>query len=204
MALEPQPGHEDLLARVQTGDEDAFLTLYRHYQGPIFRFATHMTGSAALAEDVVQEVFLVLMREDLGFRPELGTLGCYLFGIARKLVLRQLDRNRRNVALEADVEEFPVPAAATHADPLADLTRREGLEALRRAVGGLPRRYREVVVLCDLEEVDYAEAALVLACPIGTIRSRLHRARALLHEKLSLERSPRPSVGALRPLRSLI
>ena len=67
----------------------------------------------------------------------------------------------------------------------------------------LPPRYREVVVLCDLEEVDYAEAAFVLACPVGTVRSRLHRARALLLEKLHQDHRPKP-LGALDPARSLI
>lgn len=164
----------------------------------------HVTGSAALAEDIVQEVFLALIRGDLGYRPERGSLGSYLLGVARKLVLRYLDGSRRNVALDGDLEEVPAPELAMNRDPLADLTLREGLEALRRAVAALPRRYREVVALCDLEEIDYAEVALILGCPIGTVRSRLHRARALLHEKLSLERSPRPSVGALKPLRNAI
>lgn len=204
MALDSQQSHDDLLVRSRAGDEDAFLALYRSYQAPIFRFALHMSGSAAVAEDVVQEVFLALMREDFGYRPARGTLGGYLFGMARKLVLRYLERGRRSVGLDPDPEGVPIAGLAVDADPLADLTLREGLEALRRAVWALPRRYREVVVLCDLEEVDYAEAAMVLGCPIGTVRSRLHRARALLHEKLTLERSPRPPVGALKPLRNLI
>ena len=84
-----------------------------------------------------------------------------------------------------------------------DLTRREGLETLRRAVQALPRRYREVVVLCDLEEVDYADAAVALGCPIGTVRSRLHRARGLLLEKLSPERNSRQAVSSLKPMRCL-
>lgn len=204
MAFQSQPAHDDLFARLQAGDEDAFVALYRLHQGPIFRFALHVTGSAALAEDIVQEVFMALIRGDLGYRPERGSLGCYLLGVARKLVLRHLDGSRRSVALDGDLEEVLAPEPTVDRDPLADLTRREGLEALRKAVTALPRRYREVVVLCDLEEVDYAEVALVLGCPIGTVRSRLHRARALLHEKLSLERGPRPSVGALKPLRNLI
>jgi RNA polymerase sigma-70 factor (ECF subfamily) len=83
------------------------------------------------------------------------------------------------------------------------LTHREGIAALRRAVQALPRRYREVVVLCDLEEVDYADAAVVLSCPIGTVRSRLHRARGLLLDKLNQERNPRQAVGGLKPARCL-
>jgi RNA polymerase sigma-70 factor (ECF subfamily) len=106
------------------------------------------------------------------------------------------------VALDTSDDEGGPELAVTD-DPLIDLTQREGIEALRRAVRALPRRYREVVVLCDLEEVDYADAASALGCPIGTVRSRLHRARALLLEKLTQERAPRTSVKMLRAVRCL-
>ena len=75
--------------------------------------------------------------------------------------------------------------AAVHPDPLAELTRGERVEMLRRAVIALPVRYREVVVLCDLEELTYAEAADALGCAIGTVRSRLHRARTMLAARLA-------------------
>jgi RNA polymerase sigma-70 factor (ECF subfamily) len=108
------------------------------------------------------------------------------------------------VALETDLESSALPELMANGDPLAELIDREGIEALRRSVLALPRRYREVVVLCDLEEVDYGEAALVLGCPIGTVRSRLHRARALLLEKLSQRWHHRPGAIALKPIRCLI
>jgi RNA polymerase sigma-70 factor (ECF subfamily) len=193
---------DELLIRSHSGDEQAFVSLYRRRQGGIFRFALHMSGSEAAAEDITQEVFLALLREQEGYDPRRGTVSAYLFGIARKLVLRHLDRSRLDVALEIDDENAPEAVAGM--DPLIDLTRREGLEALRRAVLALPRRYREVVVLCDLEEMDYAAAAISLACPVGTVRSRLHRARALLFEKLQQDRNSRPVAAALNPARCLI
>jgi RNA polymerase sigma-70 factor (ECF subfamily) len=104
--------------------------------------------------------------------------------------------------LDGEVEEGGLAQLTVTDDPLIDLTRREGIETLRRAVQALPRRYREVVVLCDLEEVDYADAAVALGCPIGTVRSRLHRARGLLLEKLR-ERSPRHAVNGWKPVRCL-
>jgi RNA polymerase sigma-70 factor (ECF subfamily) len=113
-----------------------------------------------------------------------------------------VDRTRGDVALDAESEEMALSQLAVTDDPLIDLTRREGIENLRRAVQALPRRYREVVVLCDLEEVDYADAAIALGCPIGTVRSRLHRARALLLEKLTTERSPRRTI-AWKPVRCM-
>ena len=181
-----------------------FRSLYRRRQGAIYRFAMHMSGSATAAEDITQEVFLALLRQGCGFDPERGTLSGYLFGIARKLVLRTLERSRADVALENEADDVPSLELAVIDDPLIDLTRREGIEALRRAVMALPRRYREVVLLCDLEELDYADAAVVLGCPIGTVRSRMHRARALLFEKLNQDRNPRLAVGPWKPMRVAI
>ncbi len=201
MARSRQDTDEDLLLQMRSGDEEAFVELYRRRQGAIYRFALHVTGSRTLAEDITQDVFLALIRDDCGYDPERGTLSGYLFGIARKLVLRNLERTRADVALDANSDEGGSPELAACTDPLAELTQGEGIAALRRAVLALPRRYREVVVLCDLEEVDYADAASVLGCPIGTVRSRLHRARALLLEKLNQERRSRPPLGAWKPVR---
>jgi len=202
MTETPAETDDELLLRMRSGDEQAFSDLYRRRQAAIYRFALHMSGSAATAEDVIQEVFLALIRDDCGYDPERGTLAGYLFGIARKQVLRQLERRRTDVALDGDGDDAVLPQPAASADQLAILTRREGIAALRRAVQTLPPRYREVVVLCDLEEVDYTEAAFVLSCPVGTVRSRLHRARALLLEKLYQEHHPR--LGALDPAGSAI
>jgi RNA polymerase sigma-70 factor (ECF subfamily) len=204
MTSAPLETDDELLLRVQRGDEEAFLALYRRRQAGLFRFVLHMSGSLPMAEDVTQEVFLALLRQDCGYDPDRGTLSGYLFGIARNLVLRQLERGRADVTLDSDAEDIGRPELAILDDPLLDLTRREGIDALRRAVQTLPRRYREVVVLCDLEEVDYADAAAALGCPIGTVRSRLHRARGLLLEKLQQERNPRPALGALKPVRCLL
>jgi RNA polymerase sigma-70 factor (ECF subfamily) len=204
MAQHSSQTDDELLFRLRNGDEQAFAALYRRRQGAIYRFAMHMSGSPAAAEDITQEVFLALLREECGYDGERGTLSGYLFGIARKLVLRNLERGRADVPLEPDSDEVAPRELAVIDDPLAGLTRHEAIEALRRAVFALPRRYREVVVLCDLEELDYAEAAVVLGCPIGTIRSRMHRARALLLEKLNQERKPRLAVDDWKPMRYAI
>jgi RNA polymerase sigma-70 factor (ECF subfamily) len=203
MTPNPPETDDELLFRIQSGDEEAFVSLYRRRQAALYRFALHMSGSLTVAEDVTQEVFLALLREGCGFDPERGTLSGYLFGIARKLVLRNVERGRSDVPLENDFDDSALPELAVHDDPLVELTHREGIEALRRAVQALPRRYREVVVLCDLEEVDYADAAVALGCPIGTVRSRLHRARGLLLDKLNQERNLRQAVGSLKPVRCL-
>src|SRR6266496_5693063 len=91
---------DDLLLHIQSGDEQAFMHLYQRRQAALYRFVLHMSGSATVAEDVTQEVFLALLREGCGYDAERGTLSGYLFGIARKLVLRHLERGRPDTALE--------------------------------------------------------------------------------------------------------
>ena len=195
---------ESLLTRMRSGDEDAFVTLYRRRQGGLYRFALNMSGSAAVAEDVTQEVFLALIREECGFDPVRGSLSGYLYGIARKLVLRHIERGRFDTELLSGIDDSTVPELAVVDDPLMEITHRESIDGLRRAVLALPRRYREVVVLCDLEEVDYSDAAQVLGCPIGTVRSRLHRARALLLDKLQVSHPAPVADQSRKAIRCLV
>jgi RNA polymerase sigma-70 factor (ECF subfamily) len=170
---------EKLLERMLEGDEEAFTALYRRRQGPVYRFALHMTGSAAIAEDVTQEVFLALIENGRRFDGTRGPLLSFLYGIARNRVLRRIEKERAAESVSA-AEEY-----AGREDLLEDLTRRETVEQVRRAVLSLPEAYREAVVLCDLENTSYEDAAAVLECPVGTVRSRLSRGRAMLAQKLA-------------------
>jgi RNA polymerase sigma-70 factor, ECF subfamily len=170
-----------LLERVRQGDETAFSTLYERHQRAIYRYAMHMCGPGA-ADDVVQETFLVLIREGRGYRREKGTVAAYLFGIARHHVLKHCGLRIADCGLENTEVVSP------QTSPLEDLQRSEATSLVREAIRTLPAAYREVGVLCELQEMDYADAAAVLECPIGTVRSRLHRARALLTQKLASRR----------------
>jgi RNA polymerase sigma-70 factor (ECF subfamily) len=118
-------------------------------------------------------------------RYEAGRSGvvAWLCGIARNHARRRLERDRSTVPLDDERGEVDLPAVCVH--PLEDLTRAEGIASLRKAILTLPLRYREVVVLCDLQELSYAGAADALGCAVGTVRSRLHRGRALLASKLA-------------------
>jgi RNA polymerase sigma-70 factor (ECF subfamily) len=190
----------DLLRLVVAGDEAAFTALYRRRQAGVYRFALQMSGSRTIAEDVTQEVFIVLMREAGRYDPNRGSLAAYLYGIARNHVLRRIDQDRLLVQLVDSAEDGDVitPAAMiTEGDPLDDLTRNEVVRTVRNSILALPPHYREVVVLCDLHEMSYTEAASAVGCAVGTVRSRLHRARALLVEKLRAARDRnRPSEEA--------
>ena len=183
MAALDNPTDENLLHRVAAGDRDAMSALFRRRQQNVFRFALHLTGSAAVADDVTQDVFVAIIRDAGRFEAGRSTVVAWLCGIARNFVRRRMAADRDIDPLEEDAIEI----AASGVDPLGDLTQSERLEALRRAVLSLPWRYREAVVLCDLQEMSYDEAAGALGCPVGTVRSRLHRGRALLTAKMQAE-----------------
>lgn len=171
---------EQLLRWSATGDEEAFAALYRRRQGGVYRFALHFSGRPDIAEEVTQEVFLTLIREPDRFDASRGSLSSFLLGVARNHLLRLLDRDRCYVPVDEETSE----SSAEDGNILGRLTREEAIGAVRQAVLTLPHAYREAVVLCDLEEVSYAEAAQLLGIPVGTVRSRLNRARGLLLEKL--------------------
>lgn len=168
-----------------SGDEDALATLYRRRHAGIYRFTLQMSGSPALSEDVTQEVFMILMRDGMSYDAARGSLSAFLFGVARNLMRQRQGREQFYVSMDDDSGEGTVADGfrAEHS-PLDELSRGETIDSVRRAVLSLPQRYREVVVLCELQEMSYAEAASVLDCAIGTVRSRLHRARAMLIEKM--------------------
>lgn len=185
------------MRRVAAGDEQAFTELYRSYQGLVYRFAMQMSGNSMIAEEATQEVFLALIHQAAGFDPSRGRLSSWLYGIARNKVLRQLNPRSGWLDLDAGEEagELALPAELIASfDPIESLTQKEQSAALREAIVSLPPHYREAVVLCDLNEMSYAEAALVTGCAVGTVRSRLHRARALLQGKLAARR-PAPAAG---------
>src|SRR3954468_21306455 len=108
---------EKLLGRALKGDEEAFTALYRRRQSPVYRFALHMTGSMAVAEDVVQEVFLALLQSGRRFDPSRGTLLSFLYGIARNRILQRIGKDR---AAEPVCAAEDVPDGE---DVLEDLTR---------------------------------------------------------------------------------
>lgn len=173
---------DELVRLVAAGDRTAFATLFRRRQSDVYRFALHLSGEPSVADDVTQETFLTVMREAWRYLPGRGSAAAWLCGIARNHARRRLERDQRLVAMGDGGERAGEPGPG---DPLADLTRAENIEAIRRAVLGLPLPYREAIVACDLQEMSYADAAVALGCAVGTVRSRLHRGRALLVARLS-------------------
>lgn len=165
---------EELFRQMKAGNRDAFAELYERREPALYRYAMHMCGSPAAAEEIAQEVFVQLMAAATRFDERRGCLEAWMFGVARNLV--------RAYRRRGPVEE-PVDSAFEH-DILGGLINSQNVSALRDAISQLPDGYREAVVLCDLEERNYDEAARIMNCPIGTVRSRLHRARGLLATRL--------------------
>ena len=198
---------EALLRRAAAGDEDAFRSLYRQLSGAIYRFALHMSGNEGVAEEVVQEVFLVLVRDPGRYDAGRATLKAFLYGVARNHTLRALEKENRfrpfaEPGNDAEGELQGSAISDPAADAGEDLLRREEIGRVRRAVLALPPVYREAVVLCDLQEMSYEEAARALACAPGTLRSRLHRGREMLAARLrATERKVAPAAEGLRLVR---
>jgi RNA polymerase sigma-70 factor, ECF subfamily len=181
MNLKSELNDSELLRLMLAGDEEAFALLYRRRQGGIYRFAAQMSGSDSIGDDITQEVFLFLMREGHTFDSSKGTLSAFLLGVARMYVRRRLKAEQRLELLGNTLDDDDAPfSPQSDMCPLEDLTRAETIESVRKAILSLPEKHREVIVLCELQGVSYAETAEILGCAIGTVRSRLHRARAQL------------------------
>jgi RNA polymerase sigma-70 factor (ECF subfamily) len=161
-----------LLGEIAAGDEQAFIELYRRRHQDIYRFVFAMAKSRSFAQDVTQEVFLNVLENACRFDAAKGTVRAWLFGCARHVTLDRLRLERRWT------DEMPPEGIAPDGDErlLAD----QRIERLHAAIVRLPIEYREALVLCELHELSYAETAATLGCPVGTVRSRLHRGRALL------------------------
>jgi RNA polymerase sigma-70 factor, ECF subfamily len=213
MADNLEPRDIELMRRLSSGEEGAFLEFYRRHQGGVFRYAVHMTGRPEAAADVVQETFLTLMRQAGKFDEEKGEPASFLYGIARNHVRKFHEKEGRYVSFTEESGNGDGPiwkelggnhnGNGHHAQNGADaetvveaLERAEAVQRLREAVLTLPEHYREPVTLCDLEGKSYSEVSVLLACPVGTVRSRLNRARSILLEKLRPSRVRPRALGA--------
>ena len=168
---------EELYRLTRKGNQQAFAELYERREPALYRYALHMSGSRQIAEEVTHEAFLQLISPEARFDPRRGSLEAYLYGMARNLI--RVSQRHQHAEPSGD-------PAGEH-DILGDLINNERMSALYAALRELPDPYRDAVILCDLEERSYEDAARLMGCPVGTIRSRVHRARALLAAKLKAE-----------------
>lgn len=187
--------------RFRRGDRDALAELYDEHAQVLYRYALRVTGDWAEAEDVVSATFLEAWRGREGVRPDGDSLRPWLLGIATNIMRRNARaRRRRDIALARIPERGSIPDFAD--DLVAHLADTEQLRAAHAALARLRRRDREVFTLVVWAGLDYAAAAEALGVPVGTVRSRLSRARTRLRELADTEaraaRSQTPRTGAER------
>ena len=176
---------DELLQRMQRGDSASFTSLYQRHQQRVYRFALMYSGADGVAADVTQEVFMQLI-DNHSYDPAQGQLAGYLLGMARNLLRRHRRDAQRFETLDSDDDSKLGPALIDEREPSLIVSRVQQHVDLRAAIIALPAHYREVMILCGLEELDYQAAARVLQVPIGTVRSRLNRARKALAAALTV------------------
>jgi RNA polymerase sigma-70 factor (ECF subfamily) len=203
----------ELVRRLHQGDATAAHLLYETYGAALLRFGVALCGNRQTAEDVVHDTFVELLRYPMRFDPTRGSLSSYLYAIARHRLARVARVARRQAELNVD-ESASEDLSLQEGEPLSasvptiaardlitegDAERAHIIEQVRVAVLDLPLIHREVIALCDLEELPYTEVATVLNCPIGTVRSRLFRARALLAQRLTAGFADKGGSGSKQP-----
>ena len=185
---EPRPDAAALLARLAGGDRAALDELYRRESGPVYRYALALSGNPAWAADATQEAFVALATRPQGFDAARGELGAWLAGVARHALLALWRAERRNEPLpDAGDDEGADDDAAAGASPEALLVRAQTGAQVQAALRRLPAAQREALVLVDLQERPYADAARIAGVEINTLRTRLHRGRLKLAALLAAD-----------------
>ena len=188
MSMPPQDPQAEyaLLARMKQGDQDAFLDLYKRHKDAVYRFSLLYCGSPALAADITQDTFVHFITQPQQFDPTRGSIGAWLCGVARNMARKQFaGREDATDPMDLANDLAAHDAHVDHDTPLEKVLRSESAEQVRQAVAAIAPHYRDVLILCELSELSYAEAAQVCRIDIGTVRSRLSRARTQLAQRLA-------------------
>jgi RNA polymerase sigma-70 factor (ECF subfamily) len=173
----------DLTGRLAAGDRQALDLIYRAEAPEVYRFGLAMCGNPAWAADAVQDAFIALAEKPAGYDRTQGPLRAYLCGIARYRLLARWRESSPHASLEEE-DEFASDVPHTHT-PEVELARTQETHSLWREIARLPWVFREAVVLVDIQERTYTEAAQIAGVEMNTLRTRLHRARKRLAEALA-------------------
>jgi RNA polymerase sigma factor (sigma-70 family) len=177
-----------LVERCRAGDASAWEEIVRLHSGRVYNLCYRFSGRAEDAQDLTQEVFIKAYRHLDRFDAGRAALGTWLASIARNAALdhyRRTKPDRRTDSLDAEPEDRPDPIEDAGPSPFESLARRERQQLVQRALSGLRPEFREVVILRDLQDMDYAEIAAAVGVPEGTVKSRLSRGRAELARLLA-------------------
>ncbi|GGX17804.1 RNA polymerase sigma factor [Undibacterium macrobrachii] len=188
----------ELVRRMRNGDQAAFVALYRRHQAALYRYAVLRCGSTQVAADVVQEVFVGLMSNQYHYDGLKGNLLYFLFGVARNLAMKFDEvtqhrfQNLESVSTLSDSEsddmDESMDVMSEEPNPLERLLQHQMAEDLRVAINDLLPHYRDVLILYEMQEMSYLDIADICQINVGTVRSRLSRARQALAERLQAYR----------------
>ncbi len=185
---------EELIAEVQQDNEEAFTLLVGRFKDPLTNFVYRFVGDRDDANDIVQETFVRAYRSRRSYKPA-ARVSTWIYTIASNLAKSFLRRRRLRaiVRLSRTQEEqapvFEIADTAPPADALVDASLRE--ERIHKALSALPTKYREIVVLRDIQELAYEEIVAITGLAMGTVKSRINRGRRMLQEMLKdLRREP--------------
>ena len=175
----------ELVRQAAQGNVAAFNELYRRYRDRVYAFAYRMAGAQTVAEDVIQETFLVLIEHPERYRPERASMLTFLCAIARNQIMYYLRQHQRNV--EVDFEHVPTVEVTGELkrDPLQELLKEELAGEVNLAIADLPPLQREVIVLREFQELSYEEIATVTGVEVNVVKVRLYRARRSMAQRLA-------------------
>jgi RNA polymerase sigma-70 factor (ECF subfamily) len=174
----------DLVSRCRKGDEAAWRELVAQYGRKVFGLAYRFTGRVDEAEDLTQEVFVKVYQTLERYRPGDGPFGGWLTAVARNHAIDRYRRQRQERLRRSEDTEVleRMPAAGEH--PVAGLERQERASLVHSGLRALPPDLRLPLILCDLQGMAYDEVAAELQIPLGTVKSRINRARIELAKRL--------------------
>jgi RNA polymerase sigma-70 factor (ECF subfamily) len=182
----------ELMRLMRNGDKQAFTALYRRHHAALYRYALLRCGSNGIAADVVQDVFLGLMADQYKYDALKGQLRYFLFGVARNVAMKHDSALQKTAGVLSEIddeEDQVIEAICEGATPLERLMHDQMAEDLRQAIANLATHYRDVLILYEMHEMSYLEIAEICQINVGTVRSRLSRARLALAERLRQYRS---------------
>lgn len=181
----------EMIAGCKKGDRKAFNELVLKYQKQVFNIAYGMLSDYEDASDASQEVFVRVYRSISAFREQ-SSFTTWLFRICSNVcndMRRKRQRRGITISIDNDEEDNPVSQIASEDPTPADLVEmNERQRAVRDAIDSLKPEYKDIIVYSDIEQFSYEEIAEIIKCPVGTVKSRLNRARNALRKKLSEKR----------------
>jgi RNA polymerase sigma-70 factor (ECF subfamily) len=179
----------EILAEVSAGNVDAYGKIVSRYNGRLYNFIYRFVGDRETAEDIVQETFLRAFRKRKEYRA-IANFSTWLFTIAGNLAKSELRRRKRWRLFSLDRDEesdtgMDLPDESYRPDKVAESSMAD--DQIQEAIAELPENYRQVILLRDVEGMSYQEIAEIIDCPVGTVKSRVNRARLKLQQKLKPE-----------------